>query len=89
MKLEIISKFVLVGCVTMGLAACSTHEPPAPIKPPRHVCDNYGAHTMGIKDGMHRQAIDFEYAEKNNCKYNDAEINRQYLAGYQYGRSMK
>jgi hypothetical protein len=89
MKLNNFIKLVLVGCVTLGLAACSSPKPaPQPVKP-RHMCDAYEAHIKGIKDGMHKEAINYDYAKSNNCPYDDSDINAAYLKGYQSGRQMK
>ncbi|MSP53410.1 MAG: hypothetical protein EXR81_04055 [Gammaproteobacteria bacterium] len=90
MTLNNISKWVLVGCVALGLAACSSPKPaPQLAKPPRHMCDAYEAHIVGIKDGMHKEAINYDYAKANNCPYDDSDINAAYLKGYQSGRQMK
>jgi hypothetical protein len=90
MKFTDISKLTLVAFVSLGLAACSSTKPaPQPPKPPRHTCDEYSAHIAGIKDGMHKEAIDYDYAKTNNCPYDDSDINSSYLKGYESGRQMK
>ena len=89
MRLNNFSKWVLVGSVALGLAACSSPKPaPQPVKP-RHMCDSYTAHITGIKDAMHKEAIDYDYAKTNNCPYDDSDINAAYLKGYESGRQMK
>lgn len=89
MKLDKIIKLTLLGIVSCSLVACASKQTVIPVKAPRHVCDEYSAHVAGIKDGLHREAMDYDYAKTNNCSYNDNDINAAYLKGYESGRQMK
>lgn len=89
MKLSNIGKLTLLGIVSVGLAACASKPTVVVVKPPRHMCDSYAAHVQGVKDGMHKEAIDYDYAKTNNCPYDDSDINNAYLKGYEAGRQMK
>ena len=89
MKRDLISKVTLAGFIAVGLISCASKPTVVVVKPPRHVCDEYSAHIAGVKDGMHHEAINYEYANTNSCNYNDDDINKSYLSGYEAGRNMK
>jgi hypothetical protein len=89
MKFEIFSRVALLSIVSLGLAACATKTVRVEVKAPRHVCEEYTAHTAGLKAGLQHALPDYDYAKTNNCSYDENDINKQYLAGYQSGRQMK